>query len=410
MAKSFANLVVETSSTTGTGTYSLAGVPAGSAYRTFRQEYSNGETKACYVVRNADFTKWEINRFGTLTYGTPDLLSRNVLRSTNSDAAVSWVSGDLPLTVYVSSSIADVLEMMITGGLGASQPGYLRYGLWFKDATPASGYQQANVQDGSNNIPVGIVNATNHDVTLYGMGRGHIDGLITGPNAGTPTTKIDVAAGECIDSTNAAGIKLSSALTKRTGGSWAVGNDANGMGQGLTVANSTWYHIFAILNAGVPDVYFDTSISAANKPSGTTHFRRIGSFLTDGSAHIVSYLQIGDEFLWSVPVNSYNNSGGSPFVATVPTGLSAKAFFNALATVGSAGARNIVFYSPLLGAQTANSPSGNVMMSWGAADQQSAGQFAVWTDTSGQIAFHADNTTNLWVTTTGWLDSRGRNA
>jgi hypothetical protein len=100
---SYRDWVVETSSTTGTGTYNLSGsAPAGTSYFTFRQRYSNGETDVVYWVVNADRTKWEKNRFGTLTYGTPDTLTRNVVESTNGDAPVSWVGGDLPLRLYVT--------------------------------------------------------------------------------------------------------------------------------------------------------------------------------------------------------------------------------------------------------------------------------------------------------------------
>lgn len=110
---SYRDWVVETSSTTGTGTYSLSGsAPAGTSYFTFRQRYSNGEDEVVYWVVNSDRTKWEKNRFGTLTYGTPDTLSRNVVESTNGDAPVSWVGGDGPLRIYVTSdSVAQQLSI-----------------------------------------------------------------------------------------------------------------------------------------------------------------------------------------------------------------------------------------------------------------------------------------------------------
>jgi len=66
-------------------------------------------------------------------------------------------------------------------------------------------------------------------------------------------TTLTVAAGKCNDSTNTSGstIYLPSGMTKSTAGAWASGNNSNGMGNGLTIANSTWYHVFAIINAGV---------------------------------------------------------------------------------------------------------------------------------------------------------------
>lgn len=160
MAKSFAYEVVETSSTTGTGTYSLAGIPAGSAYRTCRQEFSNGETKIVYMVRNAANTKWEKNRFGTLTYATPDTLTRNVIKSTNSDAAVSWVAGDLPLTIYIPAD-QDVHEGAITGWLATARNALIRYGVWFKQDSPSAGKVALNVYNGTQDIRLGVVGTDN---------------------------------------------------------------------------------------------------------------------------------------------------------------------------------------------------------------------------------------------------------
>lgn len=410
MSRSFRDWVVEVSSTTGTGAYTLGGVPAGTSYFTARQRYDDGDNKLCFYVRNANRTKWEKNRFGTLAYGVSpgtDTLSRNVVESTNGDAPVSWVIGDLPLRIYVAPD-SDALEFAITMGLGATRPGILRYGLWPKEATPSAGYQQLTLQDGAGDpgdIPVGVVNSVAHKTTLYGMPRGSLGGLGLSRSS---ATVLGIAAGECLDSTNVVGIYLA-AFTKSTAGAWAAGSAGNGMGNGLTIANSTWYHVFAILNAGAADVYFDTSITAANKPTGTTHFRRIGSFLTNGSAQIIAFKQIGDDFFWTVPVNNYSATGtGGTVTLTVPTGLNVKANVRVLGTVGAIGARNIVLHSLDQTAMTPNTPGGNISISWGAETTQGAGEVDVWTNTSAQIALVASGSTNLELTTNGWSDRRGR--
>lgn len=132
---SYRDWVVETSNTTGTGPYSLSGSPpAGTSYFTFRQRYSNGDDQIVYWVVSADRTKWEKNRLGTLTYGTPDTLSRDVIESTNGDAPVSWVGGDLPLRVYVVPD-AEAMELAITGGAGPSRSPLLRDGAIWTDTT-----------------------------------------------------------------------------------------------------------------------------------------------------------------------------------------------------------------------------------------------------------------------------------
>jgi predicted RNA-binding protein with TRAM domain len=122
--------IVQTSVTTGTGTYTLGDPPLGTSYFPFRQRISNGATDVRYWVVNADRTKWEKNAGCTLTYGVSpgtDTLTRNVLESTNGDAPVSWVSGDMPLRVYIAPDSA-VEEGVLEGFLGATRATQLKTG------------------------------------------------------------------------------------------------------------------------------------------------------------------------------------------------------------------------------------------------------------------------------------------
>lgn len=154
-----------------------------------------------------------------------------------------------------------------------------------------------------------------------------------------------------------------------------------------------------------------TSVSSPALPSGYTLKRRLGSFRTDGSAHIITFFQFGDEFLWKTPVN---NTAGSvtttpvTVTLTVPTGVVVKGTFNGAGTLGSPGVRVVLFYSFQASTQAANTPSGNINVTWGSADSQGGGQFSLLTNTSEQIAVLADNTTTVIVATTGWTDYRGR--
>ena len=83
-----ADRVKETTTTTGTGTYSLDGAVAG--FRTFVAGVGNGNQ--CHYVCT-DNTQWEIG-IGTVAAGTPDTLARTViLASSNAGAAVNWGAG-----------------------------------------------------------------------------------------------------------------------------------------------------------------------------------------------------------------------------------------------------------------------------------------------------------------------------
>ena len=107
--------VQETSATLGTGTYTLAGAVAG--YRTFAAACSTGDVVP-YVAVDTATNDWEIG-LGTYSAGT---LSRTTIRrSSNANAAVSWVSGTRQ--VFIDATAADGIASLITSGIGAGTAG-----------------------------------------------------------------------------------------------------------------------------------------------------------------------------------------------------------------------------------------------------------------------------------------------
>jgi len=119
--------VKETSTTTGTGTFSLAGAEVG-----FESFVSGiGTTNSTfYAISNDGKNEYEVG-IGTVTDASPDTLSRTtIISSTNSDNAVNFTSGtktvfctypakrapsaSMTATTYVtthSSTISDVQTM-----------------------------------------------------------------------------------------------------------------------------------------------------------------------------------------------------------------------------------------------------------------------------------------------------------
>ena len=82
--------VKETSTTTGTGTLSLAGAVSG--FQTFVAGIGNSNV-TYYAIVNDSGTEFEIG-IGTVTDASPDTLSRTtILESSNSDSAVNFSSG-----------------------------------------------------------------------------------------------------------------------------------------------------------------------------------------------------------------------------------------------------------------------------------------------------------------------------
>lgn len=243
--------------------------------------------------------------------------------------------------------------------------------------------------------------------------QGFLAGLQLSNDGTSPNSVIDVSAGVCVDSTSAHFIKLG-AFTKSTAGAWASGSGSHGMGNGLTVAASTWYHVHAILlSSGATDFYFDTSVTAANAPSGTIAYRRLGSIQTDASAHILAFSQNGDEFLWAAVIQEDNGSTASttPTLASlvgIPTGVKVSARLRGIFV--SSAVNGILLQSPDEASAQANATTGNAD-AYNVAGTDQGFNIIVRVNTSAQVRISAassSGTNALYFDTYGWIDRRGR--
>ena len=281
-------------------------------------------------------------------------------------------------------------------------------GLTLTAGTLTSAYQASTITTIGTGLSLtsGVLTAT------AAISRDYIAGLILSNDSTTPNSVLDIAAGQATDSTNAVTITLG-VFTKSTAGVWASGSGSHGMGTGLTIANSTWYHVFAIINAGSADVYFDTSVTAANAPASTTAFRRIGSFVTDGSGHIVPFAQVGDRFTLATPVSSVTaNTFGVTTAVTatlsVPVGVVVTAFGTCL--INDASTSAVIYISAFTAADDAASISAAFNL-FAAQNAFASGLVQAVTNTLSSVRMRvASTTTEVWFTTLGWLDQRGKDA
>lgn len=244
--------------------------------------------------------------------------------------------------------------------------------------------------------------------------RGHIGGLTVSNNSADAAKDIDIAVGECADSTNAALLKLTSLFTKQIDATWAVGTAAGGLFSG-TVAATTWYHVFIIEkdSDGSIDCGFDTSVTAANIPVGYTKYRRIGSVKTDGTPNILGFNQFRDRFRLNATINNIaagGSGGGAALIVSCPLGVSTIGIFTGSLTNAATGT-NFAYLSPLdanneaAAAVRAQIAIGNTING----TNYGASEFQVKVDTNSQIRQRVTSGT-LWVNTLGWIDDRGRNA
>jgi hypothetical protein len=278
-------------------------------------------------------------------------------------------------------------------------------------AVPASGGGTTNFlrADGTWAAPSGGGSST--------VVRGHIAGFLLSNDGTNPNTVLDVASGMCADSTAATWITTSSTFYCSTGSAWSAGAGSSSspvgkMGSGLTIAASTWYHVFAIINGGSADIYFDTSITAAHAPSGTTAYRRIGSFLTNASAQILGFTEaiLGAKryFYWATIPTDFSgaSSTGSRSLITlsVPPGINAIW----LGRIGVSGASQCIITSPL---EPDNAPASSVSTNPGA-DATGSGSYVyesggVLTNTSSQIGARSNTSQTMYFYTRGWIESAG---
>src|SRR6056300_1386290 len=110
MAFAVYDRVKETSTTTGTGTFSLAGAVEG--FETFVAGIGNSNNTYYCITNSGVPTEFEVG-IGTVTDASPDTLSRDtIISSSNSDAAVNFSAGtkDVFCTMPAKKTISPVMD------------------------------------------------------------------------------------------------------------------------------------------------------------------------------------------------------------------------------------------------------------------------------------------------------------
>jgi hypothetical protein len=92
--------VMETTTSTGTGTINLAGAKTG--YRAFSDAFTTGDSVYYAIVGGAE---WEVGT-GTVTTGSPWTLSRTPVSSSNANALVSFAAGTKDVYCTITADVA----------------------------------------------------------------------------------------------------------------------------------------------------------------------------------------------------------------------------------------------------------------------------------------------------------------
>ncbi len=249
---------------------------------------------------------------------------------------------------------------------------------------------------------------------LGGGSRGHLAGLALSNNGTDADHDIDIAVGECRSAADDATLILSSAITKQIDATWAVGTDAGGLDTGAA-ANSTWYAVWLIRRSdtGVVDALFSTSFSAPTMPTNYDQKRRLGAVLTDGSANITAFKQIGERFYWDVPVqdaSSFSVNASSRTLLTVSTPPDVTGIFGTSVSANNGQNFFVLLASTDTADTLASASAFNIGAQMGSEVGGSAhrGQLEIPVDASRQIGGRGSATITIVVVTHGWIDRRGR--
>lgn len=277
--------------------------------------------------------------------------------------------------------------------------------------TPGS-YTSANVTVDSKGRITAAANGPGSNATFVN----YLGGLTLSNDATTPNSVLDIAAGVAMDSTNASLVTIG-AFTKSTAGAWAVGSGSNGMGNGVGLAANTWYHVCLTPNGGTSDIWFDVSAACVDKPTGVsgTLFRRIGSFKTDGSSHILAFIQRRGNFYWAQPVQDQTATAltaatpTSLTLASVPLGVRTRPIA-VVNTQNTGTPARVRLYSPDL---PDNNINNDMIAGIAAASATATSAYNEdsnnYVNTSQQIrAFTPDSNATVSIFTNGWIDDLGQ--
>lgn len=419
--------------TTGTWTGTTVAVANGGTGTTTSTGTGSVVLGTAPSISNPTFT-------GGGTFGTPTTI--NLTNATAVPAA--QLSGNVPIANLASGTGATVSTFLrgdnswaapaaslIVGSSGITSG--TTNGLLYDNAGTLGNLATANsallvtssggVPSISTTIPNGVtattqglndnstkVASTSFASTLY---RNYIGGCTMSNDVTSPNTVLDVSACNAMDSGNTVMV-VAGAFTKSTAGAWASGSGSNGMGNGLTIAASTWYDVCLAYNNGVPDYWFDTSnrsttyAECTNKPSGitgTTH-RRVGSVYSNASSHIQLFSQFFEgKIRWVAPITTsgiFSNGVATAIPGANPTGFYVNLILDGY-FLGTNTGWGAAIRSPIVTV----APDNYQWTGAGNSPQQGT-HVELFTNTSGQVILDFSGLAGNGVYVTGYDDPRGQ--
>jgi hypothetical protein len=258
------------------------------------------------------------------------------------------------------------------------------------------------------------VDLTSSSISVVGMTvlPNYLGGLTLSNDATSPNTVLDIGTGGAAADDNSIMLMQSvSGFTKNCNAAWAVGSSLGALDSGTTLAANTWYHVFLImrLDTNVVDVLISTSATAPVLPTNYTKKRRIGSIRTNASSQILTFTQVGDEFVWTWSRTTWEVNGlalpTTPALSAVlvPPGVKVRVTL-ACAFISVSGSYFATIQSPDMS---------TTFTAWnvGIANtiQQQDFQISAVTNTASQVTAYGNVAgPTLYYNTISWVDNRGK--
>jgi len=250
-----------------------------------------------------------------------------------------------------------------------------------------------------------------------GLPSRYLFGLDVANDTTTPATFLMIAPGSCRSENEEVDLSITQGMRKNCATSWAAGNGNGALDTG-SLAPWTWYFVHVIGNqaTGDRDILVSTSFSNPVLPSGYTAFRRIFSFVTDGSSHIYGFIQVGDDIQFKSPMpnaSGVNNGGAVATLrnVTVPPGIKWEVVLSVVASGPNPGANDVGF----LAVDDPDKDVSNFLFNFCLHHKNGAvvaAKVRCFTNTNSQVmsfdnsAAASDAILSLW--TCGYVDRRGK--
>lgn len=286
------------------GSKKITGMAAGTAATDAVNKGQLDQVSFRYSVKTGNY-KGLVTDNGALlwfTGATPTLtLDPAATLGANWNVMVKAAGGDLIIDPNLAELVNGVATVTIKNGT---------LGLLICDGTAFKLHTDLSTSGGlmSGDVDMGGYNLTN--VVLGGsIGgpqlQGYFTGLAVTTNASDATNDFDIAIGAASADTSPYYLmQLTSALTKRSDASWAVGNNQGALDTG-TIGNNTYYiHEIQRPDTGVTDALISLSLTAPTMPTGYTRKRPIATFTRTAGVNgpprslidVVSTLGVGQTY------------------------------------------------------------------------------------------------------------------